>query len=827
MPRKPKLTLIDQRLAAAAHKRQVFTITKAEEAAAVIESIFAGTQKKLLDVITSNIPDSEKQQRFPEILKSDLEDVAFQLIGRFETIAGYAYGWMVRDYLDIIPSKWLAAKMPPQVRTMFESIGFKLPKVCLSFDHGSLSVGELAPLTEEGDQWTDEIAWFSPTMWATRLTLEETEKNIFGVPVDLIYQPEISDDDKRKIIAKVLFPRPSEEEVQQIIDRPMRVKQPDGTTRDAKWQDRLEALSHKITDKTAAFGELVRGYTAGENIAQIRKRLEPLVSGIKSSAQRIARTEGLRVAERIQRRSWDQLGDMMEGAQILAVLDQNTRPHHAARNGTIYYKDESKANGTTTKKLSEMPDLPDEPNCRCWSTPILTPPEELKTDPTLREALRTTSGAGVPDPASYDDWWRNATEPEKKIVVGVKRYNLVRDKVSEFRPPEFDDFVDPEGRLLDVEKLASESELDRQARKQRVRSEIERRKRLVEKISERGFEFPKVEPTKIPGITFSREVDPTSQVDLLGETIRGNILRLRRENEKKNGAPDLNEKQIRQIGRLARKYISSPDILDFEKRAGRLIKSKTKYETELLKAWVGEFGASSKKEKQKWIEKQSQIVTKLKGMASDLRELLEVGYKKKQQRLLELLQATRDMGTTRDFPTIGETNEEVHLLVSEGQKFFPADWLTKIHAHPIKFKRGKRGFFNGKTIQVGIDHVRHPTRSTAVHELWHAAEQHVDGVFRAEKELYQRRTKKSKVVEIEVSRLNRTMNPRSKPEYTRHGSWLGENKSYLSEYIGKFYDGDNFLEVGTMGMEGVVFNTVPIQNDPEVYDFVLGSLLSL
>ena len=185
------------------------------------------------------------------------------LRNRFKTIAGYAQAWMVRDYLDIIPRKWLAAKMPPQVRTMFEGICYKLPKVCLSFAHGELSIGELAPLTEDDDYWEAEVAWFEPTMWATQLTLEETERDLFGVPVDLLYRPDISDDDKRKIISKVLFPPPTEEEVQQIIDQPMRVTLPDGSTQDVSWRDRLEALSHKITDKQIAFDELVRGYVSG------------------------------------------------------------------------------------------------------------------------------------------------------------------------------------------------------------------------------------------------------------------------------------------------------------------------------------------------------------------------------------------------------------------------------------------------------------------------------------------------------------------------------------------------------------------------------------
>ncbi len=121
------------------------------------------------------------------------------------------------------------------------------------------------------------------------------------------------------------------------------------------WEQRFDGLSRLITDKKLAFEEIVRGYSEGEGIAKIRKRLEPVVGGIKASAQRIARTEGMRVAEAMQRSTWSNLGDMMVGAQVIAVLDERTRPEHATRNGRIYYRQPA----IGQRSMAELPDLPD------------------------------------------------------------------------------------------------------------------------------------------------------------------------------------------------------------------------------------------------------------------------------------------------------------------------------------------------------------------------------------------------------------------------------------------------------------------------------------
>ncbi len=133
----------------------------------------------------------------------------------------------------------------------------------------------------------------------------------FGVPSKLV-KHELTDEEKEEIQRDVIFPPPSQVEVARIINNGSHFQRP-GSVEFDNWEKRFDRLSKQISDKRIAFNEIVQGFSNGENINDLQKRLEPLVGGIKASARRIARTEGSRIAEQIQRRTWDGLGDMMVG----------------------------------------------------------------------------------------------------------------------------------------------------------------------------------------------------------------------------------------------------------------------------------------------------------------------------------------------------------------------------------------------------------------------------------------------------------------------------------------------------------------------------------
>jgi SPP1 gp7 family putative phage head morphogenesis protein len=275
---------------------------------------------------------------------------------------------------------------------------------------------------------------------------------------------------------RLLFPPPSQEDIYKWLT----VAPPGGKS----WDERLRAWTEKT--RAAMLTQITQGMAAGETPDQIEQRLRPLADGLGYKSERIARTEACRVAERANLAMCDRLGDMVAGQQIVAVMDEWTRPHHAARNGKIYRKG---ADGVYRDDAGNpLPDLPDEPNCRCMTIPVLREPESVKAQPEVAAAFRLETKKLVPDPASYMDWWERASTKERMAVVGVKRYQVVQKRL--LREPEWIDFLAPDGTLLSVSQLHSETPEERAVRRNKVEAMLAQRRMLLRQVASTGWPEP-------------------------------------------------------------------------------------------------------------------------------------------------------------------------------------------------------------------------------------------------------------------------------------------------------------------------------------------------
>lgn len=251
----------------------------------------------------------------------------------------------------------------------------------------------------------------------------------------------------------LLFPAPSEAKVNQIVMSPAG---PDKIV----WTDRLKRLS-KLVDADQAATAIAIGLSQGKSTRELAKDLVPAVQGYRSSAMRIARTEGLRVAHVGQMECHDQLGDLNAGFTIRATIDIVTRPKHAARNGRQWFKD-SGADMRTTLAM-EQDSLPDSPNCRCRLVPLLRPPANIPAE--AAEILKT---AIVPEVRTAQDWWATATVAQKRASVGVARYAAASSTLG--RPPQFADFIDPQtADLVTPSRIQAEGKAGILARRQAVK----------------------------------------------------------------------------------------------------------------------------------------------------------------------------------------------------------------------------------------------------------------------------------------------------------------------------------------------------------------------
>ena len=275
--------------------------------------------------------------------------------------------------------------------------------------------------------------------------------------------------------------------VKQVIFKPLTREAVDGFLRrpnpqsGQNWEDHLRGLSGKITDPQKLVNDLSAGIAAGENLGPLTKRVEEHIGKLNGSAKRVARTEARRVAEAAQRETWIDLGDLMIGAQIQETLDQNTRPHHALRHGTTYFRDGRQP------PLEDLPELPDEPNCRGYAVPVLATPAEVRNDPRVAAEFKNVSAAVIPDPSVYSQWFDQADEKRRKDAVGAKRYNAMAQDLRGARPPEWTDFIDGDGRLLSANEIKREHPEARRKRKEAAHTAISRRSKDLAAVAQTGF----------------------------------------------------------------------------------------------------------------------------------------------------------------------------------------------------------------------------------------------------------------------------------------------------------------------------------------------------
>jgi len=444
---------IDQRLAANYSKRQVENLVRIESTERRISGIFRDSVNELTSVVI-NSPQSFDARRLAleTIIGRALKKTRDSLELSLRSHAKWAADSTVDALMSAVPLAYNVSRIPPESRAAFEQVHHPRSFGNLNFSYGTLWIS-----TEAVEDPTDEFQ--------------------MSIPLEPLAPLKLTEEQYEELVKRIVFPSPSEADMTTAL-------------KTFDWEARLDSLSQKITDKQAVLDQLIDGYASGESPAQLKKRVQPLVDGIQSSAKRIARTESMRVAETMQRQTWDALGDMMVGAQVIAVLDERTRPEHATRNGRVYYRNPR----GNQLPMSELPDLPDAPNCRCMTVPVMAPPEELKTDPEIREAFKTTARAGTVDALTYNKWFSTADIQKRKAVVGVKRYTEVEKLVG--RTPTWSDFVNELGELLSLDDLSNESVVDRTLRKEAIDAQMEKRRRAISEIQRRGFEWPRLRKRK-------------------------------------------------------------------------------------------------------------------------------------------------------------------------------------------------------------------------------------------------------------------------------------------------------------------------------------------
>ena len=131
------------------------------------------------------------------------------------------------------------------------------------------------------------------------------------------------------------------------------------------------AKSINMTTMDAIRKALAEGYTEGESIQQLTKRIEGYFEGnSKVRATMVARTETIAASSMGAQDRYDKEG--IQQKEWFAAMDERTRDTHAAANGQIVGIDENfKVGGDSMQGPGQGNDPAENINCRCTVLPVL------------------------------------------------------------------------------------------------------------------------------------------------------------------------------------------------------------------------------------------------------------------------------------------------------------------------------------------------------------------------------------------------------------------------------------------------------------------------
>ena len=311
------------------------------------------------------------------------------------------------------------------------------------------------------------------------------------VPRHWLMTPAFVEDESpgARLILGAILPPPSREDVDRIVFAPVH---------GIPWAQRVRHTTDGVDPRRLADTVAV-GYAAGKNQREIAKDLLPTFDGLagaRTRACRLARTEGMRIANASAFDQYEAMGpNVVAGYRVLVTLDQNTRAWHRTRAGEVYYRNP----GPDQKGFRQMPHPPLEPedpaerpegepltawNCRCVLAPVLEPPPHVTRSPA---AMRTMAAApAAPDPAVFSDWWDRADERRRRIAVGTRTYTAAVDAVG--RAPTWAELIDPAtGLPLTPGQLRSETIVQRLERVRKATGTIDWLRWLADVVGRFGF----------------------------------------------------------------------------------------------------------------------------------------------------------------------------------------------------------------------------------------------------------------------------------------------------------------------------------------------------
>jgi hypothetical protein len=178
----------------------------------------------------------------------------------------------------------------------------------------------------------------------------------------------------REIVRQAEFGDPTPEQVDAIMAS---TEAPDGLSATDRIKTILPADMEKL--RGIVRETMTTDFKGASAVEAMKVKIAPLLDtneGINWKAKRIARTEGVRVAEAAMQDSWEPVKDLLKGIRTFTANDENVRSEHRVWHDLLYIRTSDGSYRQTTRPRAPglLPHFPAAPNCRCYST------QELRDD---------------------------------------------------------------------------------------------------------------------------------------------------------------------------------------------------------------------------------------------------------------------------------------------------------------------------------------------------------------------------------------------------------------------------------------------------------------
>jgi SPP1 gp7 family putative phage head morphogenesis protein len=157
---------------------------------------------------------------------------------------------------------------------------------------------------------------------------------------------------------------------------------------------------------------LASGLLRGEGVPTVARRVTGILNTERWVAERIVRSEYVRVANEAAVIVFDQNKALLKGVQWHATLDKRTCPACGALDGKTW-DDPNKAKRPVTST---------HPLCRCVLVPVIKAAKDLGLSPT--GGTRAAFDGQVPATTTYSAWFGQQDDAFQRDVLGPTRHKL-------------------------------------------------------------------------------------------------------------------------------------------------------------------------------------------------------------------------------------------------------------------------------------------------------------------------------------------------------------------------------------------------------------------